>query len=78
MSKEAIFSEPAKELILTMSAWRRLFNKAETMRRNEDDKGESLAGLFILSVMHEAWTEAQKDLKNGEKDLRKKMKEVKE
>lgn len=77
MSKESIFSKPAKELILTMSAWKRLFNKAETMRRSEEN-GESMAGLFILSVMYEVWTEAEKDLKDSEKDLRKKMKETKE
>lgn len=77
MSKDNVFNEPMKELILTMSAWRRLKVNAERMRR-DDDKGKSMAGLFILSVMYEAWTEAQKDLKDSENDLKKKMKEAKE
>lgn len=77
MSKDNVFNEPMKELILTMSAWRRLKVNAERMRR-DDDKGKSMAGLFILSVMYEAWTEAQKDMKDSENDLRKKMKEAKE
>ena len=75
MNKDNVFNEPMKELILTMSAWRRLKVNAERMRRDED-KGKSMAGLFILSVMYEAWTEAQKDLKDSENDLRKKMKEA--
>lgn len=77
MSKDNIINEPMKELIVTMSAWRRLKIRGETMRRSED-KGESMAGLYILSVMYEAWTEAEKDMKESQKDLRKKMKEVKE
>ena len=77
MSKDNVFNEPMKELILTMSAWRRLKVNAERMRR-DDDKGKSMAGLFILSVMYEAWTEAQKDMKDSENDLRKKMKEAME
>lgn len=77
MSKDNVINEPIKELILTMSAWRRLKVNAERMRRDED-KGKSMAGLFILSVMYEAWTEAQKDLKDSENELKKKMKEAKE
>ena len=77
MSKDKVFNEPMKELILTMSAWRRLKVNAESMRRDED-KGKSMAGLFILSVMYDAWTEAQKDLKDSENDLRKKMKKAME
>jgi len=77
MSKDSIINEPMKELIITMSAWRRLKIRGERMRRSED-KGESMAGLYILSVMYEAWTEAQNDMKDSEKDLRKKMKEAKE
>lgn len=77
MSKDNVINEPIKELILTMSAWRRLEVNAERMRRDED-KGKSMAGLFILSVMYEAWTEAQKDLKDSENELKKKMKEAKE
>ena len=76
MSKDNVINEPMKELILTMSAWRRLKVNAERMRRDED-KSKSMAGLFILSVMYEAWTEAQKDLKDSENELRKKMKEKK-
>ena len=77
MSKDNIINEPMKELIVTMSAWKRLKIRGERMRRSED-KGESMAGLYILSVMYEAWTEAEKDMKESQKDLRKKMKEVKE
>lgn len=74
MSKDNVVNGPMKELILTMSAWRRLKINAERMRRS-DDKGESMSGLFILSVMYKAWTEAENDLKDSEKGLRKKMKE---
>lgn len=77
MSKDSIINEPMKELIITMSAWRRLKIRGKRMRRSED-KGESMAGLYILSVMYEAWTEAQNDMKDSEKDLKKKMKEAKE
>ncbi len=77
MSKDNVINGPMKELMLTMSAWRRLKVNAERMRR-DNDKGKSMAGLFILSVMFEAWTEAQKDLKDSENDLKKKMKEAKE
>ena len=75
MTKDNVINEPMRDLILTMSAWRRLKINAERMRRDEDP-GKSTAGLFILSVMYEAWTDAQKDLKDSEKDLRKKMKEA--
>ena len=74
MSKDNVVNGPMKELVLTMSAWRRLKVNAERMRRS-DDKGESMAGLFILSVMYKSWTEAENDLKDSEKGLRKKMKE---
>ena len=74
MSKDNVVNGPMKELILTMSAWRRLKINAERMRRS-DDKGESMAGLFTLSLMYKAWTEAENDLKDSEKGLRKKMKE---
>ena len=74
MSKDNVINEPMKELIVTMSAWGRLKINAERMRRS-DDPGKSSAGLFILTVMYEAWTDAQKDLKDAEKGLKKTMKE---
>ena len=74
MSKDNVINDSMKELIVVMSAWRRLKINAERMRRS-DDPGKSTAGLFILSVMYEAWTDAQKDLKDAEKGLRKTMKE---
>ena len=74
MTEDNVINEPMKELIVVMSAWRRLKNNAERMRRSEDP-GKSTAGLFTLSVMYEAWTDAQKDLKDAEKGLRKMMKE---
>ena len=73
MTKDNVINEPMKELVLTMSAWRRLMINAERMRKDEDP-GKSTAGLFILSVMYEAWTDAEKDLKDSEKELRKQMK----
>lgn len=74
MSKDNIVNELMRELILTISAWRRLRVNAERMRRDKD-KGKSMAGLFILSGMYEAWAEAQNDIKESEKDLKKYMKE---
>ena len=70
---EKMFDGPMRELMLTMSAWRRLYAKAKEL---EADK--SLVGTMLLYYMGEAWTEAEKELKKGEKDLRKQMKEVKE
>ena len=70
---EKMFDEPMRELMLVMSAWRRLKTKAIEL---EDHK--HVLGPILLYYMGEAWTEAEKDLKKGEKDLRKKMKEVKE
>ena len=71
MSKD-IIDEPMKELMLTMSAWRRLYTEAKEL-----ESKSSLVGTVLLYYMGEAWDEADKDLKKGEKSLRKQMKEVK-
>jgi len=60
---------PMKELMLTMSAWRRLYAKAKELESNN-----SLVGTMLLYYMGEAWDAAEKDLKKGEKKLEKQVK----
>ena len=68
-----IFEEPLRELIVTLSAWKRLISKAEELATSDDTK---FAGLYILHKMRECMTEAERDMKDNEKTLRKKMKEA--
>ena len=68
-----MIDEPMKELMLTMSAWRRLYTRAKELEADE-----YVLGPIILFYMNEAWTEAAKDLKQNEKKLKKQMKEAKE
>ena len=60
-------------LMLTMSAWRRLKAKADELEENHH-----VLGPILLFYMGEAWTEAEKDLKQNEKKMKKQMKEAKE
>ncbi len=60
---------PMKELMLTMSAWRRLYAKAKELETNNN-----LVGTVLLYYMAESWDEAAKDLKKGEKKLEKQVK----
>ena len=64
-----MIEEPMKELMLTMSAWRRLYTKAK-----EFESEKTLVGSVLLYYMVEAWDEAEKDLKKGEKKLEKQVK----
>ena len=64
-----MIDEPMKELMLTMSAWRRLYAKAKELEANN-----SLVGTMLLYYMGEAWDAAEKDLKKGEKKLEKQVK----
>lgn len=73
MSKDLIYSEPMRQIIITMSAWRRLAVKAEKLADSKDTK---FAGLYILLKMKECAEEAEKDMKDTEKDLMRKMKEA--
>lgn len=66
-----IIDEPMRQLVLTMSAWRRL--KAEAVKLKNDDQ---TLGHILLYHMGKAWDEAEKDLKDSEKSLRKQMKEA--
>ena len=66
---EKMFDGPMRDLMVTMSAWRRLYTKAKELI---DDR--QVLGAFLLQCMGEAWDEAEEDLKKGEKDLRKQMK----
>jgi len=69
-----MIDEPMKELMLTMSAWRRLAAKAKEL-----ESETSLVGTVLLYYMGEAWDAAEKDLKKGEKKLQKQVKkEVKD
>ena len=64
--------EPFRELIVTVAAWRRLITKAKELENNLE-----YIGSFILYYMDKAWEEAEKDMKDSEKDLMQKMKEAK-
>lgn len=65
---------PMRELMTTMSAWRRLYAKAKEL-----ESETSLVGTVLLYYMGEAWDAAEKDLKKGEKKLEKQVrKEAKE
>ena len=75
MSKDPVFDEPIRQLIMCLSAWRRLKAKAEELAASADTK---FAGLYILHKMKECMDEAERDLKDSEKDLMKKLKEVME
>ena len=68
-----MIEEPMKSLMLTMSAWRRLKTKAVELENNKH-----VLGPILLFYMGEAWDEANKELKENEKKLKKQMKEVKE
>lgn len=68
-----IIEEPMRELMLTMSAWMRLKAKAKELEDNHN-----LVGTVLFCYMGKAWTEAEKDLKEQEKKLKKQMKEEKE
>jgi len=71
MSKDPIFDEPMRQLIISMSAWRRL--KAKALQLENDHR---VLGPILLYYMGEAWHEAEKDVKDSEKDLMQEMKEA--
>ena len=68
-----IIEEPMRELMLTMSAWMRLKQKAKELEDNHN-----LVGTVLFCYMGKAWSEAEKDLKEQEKKLKKQIKEEKE
>ena len=69
-----MIEEPMRGLMLTMSAWRRLYAKAKEL-----ESETSLVGTVLLYYMGEAWDAAEKDRKKGEKKLEKQVKkEVKQ
>lgn len=71
MSEDPIYQEPMRQLILSMSAWRRLKAKARELENNRE-----YIGSFILYYMGKAWEEAEKDMKDSEKDLMRQMREA--
>ena len=71
MKEDPIFQEPMRQLIISMSAWRRL--KAKALQLENDHR---VLGPILLYYMGEAWHEAEKDMKDSEKDLMQKMKEA--
>ena len=71
MSKDKIFDEPMRQLILTMSAWRRLKARAANLEAEN-----RLIGPIMLHYMAEAWHEAEAEMKDSEKDLMKKTREA--
>ncbi len=73
MSEDPIFKEPMRQLIITLSAWKRLAAKAEELAASDDTK---YAGLYILLKMKECAEEAEKDMKDGEKDLIQKIRKA--
>ena len=68
-----MIEEPMMGLMLTMSAWRRLRAKAAELEENKH-----VLGPILLFYMGEAWDEANKELKQNEKKLKKQMKEEKQ
>ena len=68
-----MIEEPMRGLMLTMSAWRKLRAKAAELEENKH-----VLGPILLFYMGEAWDEANKELKQNEKKLKKQMKEDKE
>lgn len=72
MSEDPIYTEPMRQLIITMSAWRRL--KAKALQLENDKR---VLGPILLYYMGEAWDEAAKDMKDTEKDLMRQMREAK-
>ncbi len=73
MKEDPIFQEPMRQLVISLSAWRRLKSKALQL-----DNDQRVLGPILLYYMNEAWQEAEKDMKDSEKDLMRKMREVKE
>ena len=73
MSKDPIFDEPMRQLIITLSAWKRLAAKAEKLAASQDTK---FVGLYILLKMKECAEEAEKDMKDSENDLMRKVREA--
>lgn len=71
MSEDPIYTEPMRQLIISMSAWRRL--KAKALQLDNDQR---VLGPILLYYMGEAWHEAERDLKDSEKDLIKQMREA--
>ena len=71
MSKDPIFDEPMRQLIISMSAWRRL--KAKALQLEND---HHVLGPILLYYMGEAWHEAEKDMKDSEKDLMREFREA--
>lgn len=71
MSEDPIYTEPMRQLILSMSAWRRLTAKALQL-----DNDQRVLGPILLYYMNKAWHEAERDLKDSEKDLMKQMREA--
>lgn len=71
MNKDPVFDEPMRQLIMTMSAWRRL--KAKALQLEHD---RHVLGPILLYYMGEAWDEAKKDMKDTEKDIMRKMREA--
>ncbi len=71
MKDDPIYQEPMRQLIISMSAWRRL--KAKALQLDNDQR---VLGPILLYYMNEAWHEAEKDLKDSEKDLMRQMREA--
>ena len=72
-NEDPIMNEPLTELVLTMSAWRRLWAEAK-----EFGNKEPMIGLFVMMLMEKAKREARKDMKDDEKELINKFKKAME
>ena len=70
---DSIIDEPLTELVLTLSAWRRLW--AET--KELGDK-EPVVGFFLMILMLKAKNDAKKNMKDNEEELIKKFKKAME
>ena len=61
-----LFDSPMRELILTLSAWRRLKTTAKKVALDPETK---FAGLYILNAMNVAYDDAEREMEEEEKLL---------
>lgn len=70
---DPIMDEPLTELVLTLSAWRKLWAEAK-----EVGNSEPVIGFFLMMLMTRAKNDAKKDMKDNEEELVKKFRKAME
>lgn len=61
-----LFESPMRELVLTLSAWRRLKAKAKKLASDPETK---FAGLYMLNAMNVCYDDAERNMEEEEKLL---------